>query len=83
LPISCPRPVPLAAGAGGTAGRWSTGLLWKLCTGARWRDQPERYGIWQTVYEGLTRWRLKGLFDTILDRLRLKLNAAGLIDRDL
>ncbi len=57
--------------------------MWKLCTGAQWRDLPERYGPWQTVYERLTRWRREGLFDTILDRLRLKLNAEGLIDLDL
>ncbi len=70
-------------------GRWRdhrqvvNGLMWKLCTGAQWRDLPERYGPWQTVYERLTRWRREGLFDTILDRLRLKLNAEGLIDLDL
>jgi transposase len=22
--------------------------MWKLCTGAPWRDLPERYGPWQT-----------------------------------
>ncbi len=44
---------------------------------------PERYGPWQTVYERLTRWRREGLFDTIPDRLRLRLNAEGLIDLDL
>jgi transposase len=37
----------------------------------------------QTIYERLTRWRREGLFDRILDRLRLKLNAEGLIDLDL
>lgn len=70
-------------------GRWRdhrqviNGLMWKLCTGAQWRDLPERYGPWQTVYERLTRRRREGLFDRILDRLRLKQNAEGLIDLDL
>jgi transposase len=59
------------------------GLMWKLCTGAEWRDLPERYGPWQTVYERRARWHREGLFDTILDRLRLKLNAEGLIDLEL
>ena len=27
------------------------GVLWRLRTGAPWRDLPERYGPWQTVYE--------------------------------
>jgi transposase len=57
--------------------------MWKLCTGAQWRDLPERYGPWQTVYERFARWRQDGPFDRILDRLRLKLNAEGLIDLDL
>ena len=26
------------------------GMLWKLRTGAPWRDLPERYGPWSTVY---------------------------------
>ena len=26
------------------------GMFWVLRSGARWRDMPERYGPWQTVY---------------------------------
>ena len=26
------------------------GILWKLRTGAPWRDLPECYGSWQTCY---------------------------------
>jgi transposase len=31
------------------------GILWKLRTGALWRDLPERYGPWQTCYERFVR----------------------------
>ncbi|SNT63023.1 Putative transposase of IS4/5 family [Actinomadura meyerae] len=31
-------------------------MLWRLRTGAPWRDLPERYGPWQTVYERFARW---------------------------
>ena len=58
-------------------------LIWKLCTGTPWRDLPERFGTWQTVYKRFSRWRREGLFDRLLDRLRLKLKAEGLIDLDL
>jgi len=26
------------------------GILWRERTGATWRDRPERYGPWSTVY---------------------------------
>ncbi|PXX64362.1 transposase, partial [Pseudomonas sp. LAMO17WK12:I9] len=26
------------------------GILWVLCSGAAWRDMPERFGPWSTVY---------------------------------
>ena len=27
------------------------GMLWVLCSGAAWRDMPERFGPWSTVYQ--------------------------------
>jgi transposase len=39
------------------------GILWKLRTGAPWRDVPERYGPWQTCADRLYRWRRKGTWD--------------------
>lgn len=44
------------------------GLMWKLATGAQWRDLPERYGPWQTFYKRFSRWRREGLSDRLLDR---------------
>ena len=29
------------------------GILWRLRTGAPWRDIPERYGPWSTCYDRL------------------------------
>lgn len=54
-----------------------------LCSGAPWRDLPERYGKWATVYERQRRYRKEGFFDVILQRLQVKLNEQGLIDFDL
>ena len=70
-------------------GRWRdhrqvlNGLLWKLMTGAQWRDIPERYGPWQTVYERHTRWRDDGRLDRLLARLQVRLDAEGHIDPEL
>src|SRR4028119_277466 len=56
------------------------GLMWKLATGAQWRDLPERYGPWQTVYDRFVRWRRDGTFDRILGRLRPRLDEGGRLD---
>jgi transposase len=59
------------------------GVLWRLNTGAAWRDLPDRFGPWQTVYARFTALRTSGLLDRLLERLQLRLNEAGLIDPNL
>ena len=45
------------------------GILWIVRSGAAWRDLPERYGAWSTVYSRFVQWQEEGLFDTILKDL--------------
>lgn len=59
------------------------GLFWILCTGAPWRDLPERFGPWQTVYDHFRKWRKSGVFARILEALQIKLDDQGLIDWEL
>src|SRR5262245_61063516 len=59
---------PLGASLGGHL-RAVDGILWHLHTGAPWRDLPERYGPWQTVYDRFNRWRRDGTWATILGAL--------------
>jgi len=56
------------------------GLFWILCSGAKWRDLPERYGPWKTVYQRFRHWRDDGTFERILARLHLKLRQDGYLD---
>jgi transposase len=58
------------------------GIFWVLCSGAKWRDLPERYGPWSTAYERFRKWRDDGTFEAILSRLQLRLREHGLIDLD-
>ncbi len=56
-------------------------MLWKLATGAPWRDLPERYGNWKTVYERYRRWTAAdGTFDAILEYLQVHDDAVGRLD---
>jgi transposase len=54
--------------------------FWVLNSGAHWRDMPERYGKWETIYGRYRRWVREGLFDRILQRLHVSLDAYGRID---
>jgi transposase len=59
------------------------GILWILRTGAPWRDLPERFGPWKTVYHYFCRWRDDGTFERILQALQVRLDRKGQIDWDL
>ena len=58
------------------------GIFWILCSGAKWRDLPERYGPWKTVYQRFRQWRDDGTFEQVLRHLHLRLREDGLIDLD-
>ena len=38
-------------------------ILWKLRTGAPWRDIPEEFCPWKTAYNRFNRWSKKGLWE--------------------
>lgn len=45
------------------------GIFWVLRSGAPWRDLPERYGPYTTVYNRFNRWRKAGLWDRLMDEI--------------
>ena len=45
------------------------GILWVLRTGAPWRDMPERYGNWNSVFVRFTRWSKIGVWDAAFETL--------------
>ena len=45
--------------------------MWKLRTGAPWRDVPERYGPWKTLHERHRRWTADGTWDRILGHVQV------------
>lgn len=55
-------------------------MLWRLRTGAPWRDLPERYGPWQTVYERFARWEADGTWARLLEYVQVKDDAVGTLE---
>ena len=44
-------------------------VLWILRTGAPWRDLPPDYGDWNNTHRRFCRWRDKGIWEGLLERL--------------
>ena len=77
---------PLLPPAAGNGRRWRdhrqviNAILWKLRTGAPWRDLPERYGPWKTAHERLRRWSADGTWERILDAAVVKDDSVGVVE---
>ena len=45
------------------------GILWRIRTGGPWRDVPDKYGNWMTVYQRFRRWSQAGLWEAVATAL--------------
>lgn len=70
-------------------GRWRDhrqvidGILHRVRTGVQWRDLPERFGPWKTVYERHRLWSADGTWERLLQQVQAAADAAGEIDWDI
>jgi transposase len=70
-------------------GRWRdhrqvvNGIRFRVRTGISWRDLPERYGPWQTVYKRFARWQTDGTWVQVEAALRTQADGAGELDWDV
>ena len=55
-------------------------IIYRYRCGIAWRDLPEVYGPWQTVWTWHRRLAEKGTWDTVLATLTAAADAEGLID---
>ena len=44
-------------------------VLWILRRGAPWRDLPDAFGHWHSVYRRFARWQIGGVWDAVLSAL--------------
>ena len=59
------------------------GILHRVRTGVQWRDLPERFGPWKTVYERHRLWSGDGTWERLLQQVQAAADAAGEIDWDI
>ena len=45
------------------------GVLWIVRTGSPWRDLPEAFGDWNSVFRRFSRWSLKGVWWRIFEAM--------------
>lgn len=57
------------------------GILWWIKTGVPWRDLPEYFGKWTTVYNRFRRWVKEGFWDKLLWEIQKLKDQQGGIDR--
>lgn len=70
----------------GRCGRWRDqrqvidALLHRVRTRVQWRDLPERFGPWKTVYERHRLWSADGTWERLLQQVQAAADAAGEVD---
>ncbi|OKJ66548.1 transposase [Streptomyces sp. CB02460] len=80
---------PFLPVSNGRCGRWRDhrqvidGILHRVRTGVQWRDLPERFGPWKTVYERHRLWSADGTWERLLQQVQAVADAAGEIVWDI
>lgn len=77
LPVAATGPLPRNVRA------LFNGVLWRFRNGTGWRDVPERYGPWTTVYNRFRAWALAGVFEALMDGLIAEAATRGQVGLEL
>ncbi|MFD4549506.1 transposase [Streptomyces sp. NPDC058466] len=59
------------------------GILWRFRTGSGWRDVPERYESWSTLYDRFNAWSKAGVFQGLMDTLIAEAASRGQVGLEL
>ena len=46
-------------------------IIWIMRTGSPWRDLPEYYGPWKSVYTRFSRWSEQGIWEQVLEKVSI------------
>jgi transposase len=76
----------LPSSAGLRGGRWRDhrqvieAIAWRYRTGAPWRDLPEEFGPFQTIWKRHDRWSRDGTWERLVAAVQSDADAAGELD---
>jgi transposase len=56
------------------------GIIYRYRCGIAWRDVPERFGAWQTVWKRHHKWSADGTWDAVLAEVLVDADADGDVD---
>jgi transposase len=59
------------------------GVSWRFRTGSQWREMPEEFGAWQTVYDRFAQWRDLGVFAALMEGMIAEAARRGQADMSL
>lgn len=54
-------------------------VIYRAKTGIPWRDLPERFGPWKSVYNRFNNWSRKGAWEKIFESLQVEVDEEYLI----
>ena len=54
-------------------------VIWRTKTGVSWRDLPERFDSWKTVYNRFSRWAKAGVWERLFKELAIEVDETGSI----
>ncbi|WP_158613032.1 transposase [Nocardiopsis sp. Huas11] len=62
LPLGTRGPIP-------DLRSYFSAIMWRFRSSAPWRDVPEHYGSWSTIYDRSRLWAATGLFQRLMDAM--------------
>jgi transposase len=54
-------------------------VIYRARTGVAWRDLPERFGPWKTIYNRFSNWARRGWWEKIFKTLQFEVDEEGCI----
>ncbi len=76
LPLGASGPIP-------DLRSYFNAVMWRFRTGSPWRDVPNSYGSWSTIYDWFRLWARDGVFQTLMDAMITEAVARDDVDLSL